>query len=138
MAITPTVAAIEAALSLGDMKGVACAVARSTPAAPLRLRGLDARRRDARDPEPEPEFRSNSPRRSSIFCVVFVEAPGKPLSRTALLAALRGRAWNYFDRSIDTLVARLRKKIGGDRQKTPLIRSVRGVGYVFCANVSAH
>ena len=40
-----------------------------------------------------------------------------------------------FDRSIDTLVARLRKKI--DAPGAPsLVRSVRGVGYVFCAAVT--
>ena len=48
----------------------------------------------------------------------------------------RGRAWSYFDRSIDTLVARLRKKIDAEPGRPPLIRSVRGIGYVFCASVS--
>ena len=62
--------------------------------------------------------------------MAFLRQPGQPLSRGALLGVLRGRQWTYFDRSIDTLVARLRKKL------TPLIRSVRGVGYVFCAAVS--
>jgi len=65
----------------------------------------------------------------------FLRQPGRPLSRNALLRDLRGRAWTYFDRSIDTLVARLRKKIDLDPTRT-LIRSVRGVGYVFCASVS--
>jgi DNA-binding response OmpR family regulator len=56
------------------------------------------------------------------------------VSRPELTRALRGRAWNYFDRSLDTLVARLRKKI--DCAGAPsLVRSVRGVGYVFCAPV---
>ena len=66
---------------------------------------------------------------------VFLREPGRPLSRNALLRDLRGRTWTYFDRSIDTLVARLRKKIDLD-PALPLIRSVRGVGYVFCASVS--
>jgi two-component system, OmpR family, response regulator len=68
--------------------------------------------------------------------MAFVRQPGQSLSRGALLAALRGRAWSYFDRSIDTLVARLRKKIGFESGRPPLIRSVRGIGYVFCASVS--
>ena len=67
--------------------------------------------------------------------MTFLRQPGQTLSRGALLNALRGRAWTYFDRSIDTLVARLRKKIDLDPAR-PLIRSVRGVGYVFCASVS--
>jgi DNA-binding response OmpR family regulator len=65
----------------------------------------------------------------------FLREPGRPLSRNALLRDLRGRSWTYFDRVIDTLVARLRKKIDLDSARS-LIRSVRGVGYVFCANVS--
>lgn len=65
--------------------------------------------------------------------MAFVQRPGQTLSRSDLTSVLRGRDWSYFDRSIDTLVARLRKKIDA---KMPLIRSVRGVGYVFCASVS--
>ena len=68
--------------------------------------------------------------------MAFLRQPGQALSRAMLLGALRGRAWNYFDRSIDTLVARLRKKIDADPGRPALIRSVRGVGYVFCASVA--
>jgi DNA-binding response OmpR family regulator len=68
--------------------------------------------------------------------MTFVRQPGQALSRNVLLGALRGRAWTYFDRSIDTLVARLRKKLEDGPRRPPLIRSVRGVGYVFCAAVS--
>lgn len=68
--------------------------------------------------------------------MAFLRQPGQPLSRAALLGVLRGRQWTYFDRSIDTLVARLRKKLADESDRPPLIRSVRGVGYVFCAAVS--
>lgn len=68
--------------------------------------------------------------------MAFLRQPGQPLSRGALLGVLRGRQWTYFDRSIDTLVARLRKKLADESDRPPLIRSVRGVGYVFCAAVS--
>jgi DNA-binding response OmpR family regulator len=68
--------------------------------------------------------------------MAFLRQPAKPLSRASLLAALRGREWTYYDRSIDTLVARLRKKLVEAPDRPPLIRSVRGVGYVFCAVVS--
>jgi two-component system, OmpR family, response regulator len=68
--------------------------------------------------------------------MAFLRQPGQTLSRAALLAALRGREWTYFDRSIDTLVARLRKKLAGGPDRPPLVRSVRGVGYVFCVAVS--
>jgi DNA-binding response OmpR family regulator len=68
--------------------------------------------------------------------MAFLRQPGEPLSRGALLSVLRGREWTYFDRSIDTMVARLRKKLVDGSDRPPLIRSVRGVGYVFCAAVS--
>ncbi len=68
--------------------------------------------------------------------LAFVRQPGQPLSRDALLGALRGREWNYFDRSIDTLAARLRKKLALGADRPPLVRSVRGVGYIFCAAVA--
>jgi DNA-binding winged helix-turn-helix (wHTH) protein len=69
--------------------------------------------------------------------MAFLRQPGQPLSRGALLGVLRRRQWTYFDRSIDTLVARLRKKLTDGSDRPPLIRSVRAVGYVFCAAVSA-
>jgi two-component system, OmpR family, response regulator len=68
--------------------------------------------------------------------LAFVRQPGQALSRDALLGTLRGREWTYFDRSIDTLVARLRKKLASSADRPPLVRSVRGVGYVFCAAVA--
>ena len=68
--------------------------------------------------------------------MAFLRQPGQALSRDALLGVLRGREWTYFDRSIDTLVARLRKKLADGADRPPLVRSVRGVGYVFCAAVS--
>jgi DNA-binding response OmpR family regulator len=68
--------------------------------------------------------------------MAFLRQPGQPLSRLTLLSVLRGREWTYFDRSIDTMVARLRKKLDDGSERPPLIRSVRGVGYVFCAAVT--
>jgi two-component system, OmpR family, response regulator len=70
--------------------------------------------------------------------IAFLHQPGHVLSRAALLGALRGREWTYYDRSIDTLVARLRKKLACGPDRPSLIRSVRGVGYVFCATVSGY
>ena len=65
----------------------------------------------------------------------FLRRPGETISRAELTHALKGRAWDYLDRSIDTLIARLRKKL--DAPGAPsLLRSVRGVGYVLCAPVT--
>jgi len=68
---------------------------------------------------------------------LFVRNPGRVLSRDEISNALYGRDWSHFDRSIDGHVARLRRKIGPPDEATPLIRSVRGVGYVFSGDVVA-
>lgn len=57
------------------------------------------------------------------------EAPGRVLSRDFLLDRIHGRMAHPFDRSIDVLVSRLRKKI--DRGGPSLIESVRNAGYVL-------
>lgn len=67
---------------------------------------------------------------------LFVERPKRVLTRDVILDLLKGIEWSPFDRSIDTLVARLRKKIEPDPERPSLIKTVRGVGYVFAGDVS--
>ncbi|HWJ07274.1 MAG TPA: response regulator [Steroidobacteraceae bacterium] len=62
---------------------------------------------------------------------VFAENPGRVLSRDRLLTLTRNREWDPYDRSIDIRVARLRKKVEPDPERPRLIRTVRGVGYMF-------
>src|SRR5277367_3483825 len=61
--------------------------------------------------------------------------PGRVFAREALMDLTRGRTWEAFDRTIDAQVARLRKKIEADPKKPALVKSVRGVGYVFTGKV---
>jgi two-component system, OmpR family, response regulator len=66
--------------------------------------------------------------------LLLVERPGRVLSRDELMDLLKGHDWTPLDRSIDGLVARLRRKI--ERGEVPhLVKTVRGVGYVFAAQV---
>jgi two-component system OmpR family response regulator len=66
--------------------------------------------------------------------LLLAERPGRVLSRDELMDLLKGHDWTPLDRSIDGLVARLRKKI--ERGEVPqLVKTVRGVGYVFAAQV---
>ena len=58
-------------------------------------------------------------------------APGRVLSREVLMDLTHGRSLEAFDRTIDAQIARLRKKIEPDPSRPTLIKSVRGVGYVF-------
>jgi two-component system phosphate regulon response regulator OmpR len=62
---------------------------------------------------------------------VFIERPGRPLSRDQILSHTQNRDWDPFDRSIDIRIARLRKKIEDDPDTPRLIKTVRGVGYMY-------
>ena len=61
----------------------------------------------------------------------FIRHPGRVLSRGYLLDALAGKRLDPFDRSIDMLVGRLRKKIEADPKQPRLIMTVPGEGYRF-------
>lgn len=68
---------------------------------------------------------------------LFVRHPGRVFSRDEISRALHGREWTPYDRTIDTHVARLRRKIEPPEDEGPsLIRSVRGVGYIFTGDVT--
>ena len=60
-----------------------------------------------------------------------VDNPGRTMSRDELLDKLSHREWDPFDRSIDVRVTRLRRKIELDPARPTIIKTVRGVGYVF-------
>lgn len=66
---------------------------------------------------------------------LFVMRPARVMTRDNIMDALKGHDWSPMDRSIDTLVARLRKKVEADTDHPRLIKTVRGVGYVFAAEV---
>ena len=68
---------------------------------------------------------------------LFVENPARVLSRDELARVVQGRDWSPLDRTVDGHVARLRRKLEGSSDKPPIIKSVRGVGYVFAGEVSA-
>ena len=62
---------------------------------------------------------------------VLAKRPSRVLSRDSLMDLLKGHEATAFDRAIDTLVGRLRKKVEADPETPMLIKTVRGVGYVF-------
>jgi two-component system, OmpR family, response regulator len=68
--------------------------------------------------------------------LAFLEAPNRILSRDHLLDAARNRVSGNFDRSIDVLVSRLRRKIEPVAADIPAtIKTVRGAGYLFLPKV---
>jgi len=68
--------------------------------------------------------------------LAFVEHPQRVLTRDQLLDLARGRSHAAYDRSIDTLVSRLRHKLEADSKTPSVIRTVRNGGYVFEAKVT--
>lgn len=56
---------------------------------------------------------------------------GQPVARDALALAVLRRPHQPEDRALDNLVLRLRRKLGDDGASARLIKSVRGIGYVF-------
>jgi two-component system OmpR family response regulator len=69
-----------------------------------------------------------------LLCA-FVRHPGRVLSRDFLLEQTRGREAGPFDRTIDVLVGRLRRKLEADPEHPALIKSVRGAGYILTSTV---
>jgi len=83
-----------------------------------------------------PEGR-NVPLTKSEFNLLaaFLAGPQRVVSRDQLLALSRLHNDEVYDRSVDVQVGRLRKKIQPTESSLELIRTERGVGYVFTAPV---
>lgn len=98
----------------------------------LRFAGwrLDRRRRELLDPAGVSIELSGA---EHDLLVTFLENPQRVIGRERLLELSRTRLADSSDRSIDVLVSRLRRKLGQE----DLIRTVRGVGYLFSADVGA-
>jgi len=59
----------------------------------------------------------------------------RALTRDEMLHLVGGRDWSPYDRSIDVLLGKLRKKIEEDAKNPNIIKTIRGVGYMFSAKV---
>ena len=70
-------------------------------------------------------------RAESALMTAFLDSPRRVLSRDRLRYAVSGRGAEPYDRSVDMLVARLRRKIEPDPKTPRFILSVPGVGYKF-------
>ncbi len=66
--------------------------------------------------------------------LAMVRRPGRLLSRDQLLEMTNRGSEEVFDRSVDVLMSRLRKKLG-DNEEFQMIKTVRNGGYLFSARV---
>lgn len=65
---------------------------------------------------------------------VFLDRPGRLLSRDQLLDLTQGKDRGPFDRSVDVLMSRLRKKLETDA-RAPIFKTVRNGGYQMTVQV---
>lgn len=93
---------------------------------------LDLRSRTLSDPEGAVVDLSGA---EYDLLLVFLEHPGRVLGRERILEMSRGRLASPSDRSVDTLVSRLRRKLEPPRGSEPIIKTVRGSGYMLAARV---
>jgi len=58
--------------------------------------------------------------------------PNRVLSRDQIMDKVRGPNWSAYDRTVDGLVSRLRNKLFNDGTGHEKIKTIRGIGYMFC------
>lgn len=66
-----------------------------------------------------------------------VTAPNRVLSREQLFELTRPGDFDAFDRAIDIQIGRIRKKINDDPRSPVLLKTIRGVGYLFAGECKA-
>ena len=62
---------------------------------------------------------------------------GTVLSRDQIMNRMERREWFPSDRTIDVMIARIRKKLDDDREHPKYINTAHGTGYIFIAEVTA-
>jgi two-component system OmpR family response regulator len=70
-----------------------------------------------------------------LVLLSLIEHAGHTLSRDQLLDLTKGREAHLFDRSIDNVVSRLRRKIEENPKEPVIIQTQWGNGYVFAADL---
>lgn len=63
-----------------------------------------------------------------------VERRGRILSREQILDIVANRNWTPYDRSIDVLIGKIRRKLRDNPRDPQIIKTIRGVGYVLASH----
>ena len=108
----------------------AAAMPAPPPARALTFHGwrIDCALRELRNPE---DARVAITGAEYDLLLALCERPGRVLSRDQLLDITQGRAAGTFERSVDILVSRLRRKIEPDPNHPEIIKTIRSGGYMF-------
>lgn len=67
---------------------------------------------------------------------VLVRHAQRILSRDQILDMVADREWSPYDRSIDVLIGKIRKKLNDDPGHPAFVKTIRGLGYMFVADVT--
>jgi DNA-binding response OmpR family regulator len=62
---------------------------------------------------------------------ILMKSAGRIVTREELVKTVLGRDFSPYDRSIDTHLSNLRKKLGGLPADHERIKTIRGIGYIF-------
>jgi len=109
---------------------------RSPPGAALKsFEGwtLDIRKRRLTDPRGAPVTLT---RGEFEILSLLASQPGTVITRSRFIQHMTHRSWTANDRSVDVLIARLRKKLERGAASSELITTIHGEGYLFSAEVS--
>ena len=93
---------------------------------------LDVVRRELRDPD---HVLVDLTSGEFDLLAALIERPNRLMTRDLLLDITKGRQADVFDRSIDITISRLRQKIEEDPKNPQFIKTVRGKGYIFSAEI---
>lgn len=66
---------------------------------------------------------------------LFMENPGKVLSRDQILDKMRGIEWEIYNRSVDVAISRIRNKLGDSAKSATYLKTIWGEGYCFIHKV---
>lgn len=68
---------------------------------------------------------------------MLIKSPGQAYSKEELTEYALGRKYTAYDRSIDVHISNLRTKLGNNQHGNPLLKTVRGFGYLFdCSDLN--
>lgn len=71
-----------------------------------------------------------------LILATLVQSENRVLSRDQLMDSIADREWNPIDRSVDVLIAKIRKKLKVTEEDPQFIKTMRSQGYMFAAPVS--
>ena len=115
--------------------GALAAEASAAPVAGIAFNGwtLDTTRCELIDPQ-----RNTVPLTQGEYglLLALTQNARRVLSRDRLLELTHSESADVFDRTIDVLIMRLRRKIEANPHQPALIKTIRGLGYVFATDVS--